>query len=682
MNNHLYSLDYVLLTLRLVIKHLDFKEEDIFRYGSDRDQPPLQAVKDYISLILNKQKSEDSLPQFIFDFNHDPENIQKKLEISHNTLSKLSQEVIINGCLLDRNNINVVTAWTLLCNELYIPWMLLDKSGALSNIIQAKSKTFSTFVEENNFLRIFNEFMNTLCALGYQQTVEAFHQYLYITYNVTLYNENNQTTPEGIAKIQSICLTNGLELEGVLSKIDPSNNSPHYSALLKQENILFYEMVHYLANCDQFKKPFSLTDYNPALSIQFNTTFEKITASIWGKPNIAIIPYSNDIFGACTKSNFDPALLPIIVDDTSENATNDLRTRSQSPRAAILPEKHERSKKSFELFRKKVAKSDEPIKTRKISSEGISHSIDKDRRGNPIKTYAEQTAHSSGKNRKYEPTKKEKLPLSHSTPNLEPKISPNAIIDNDKKNTPKRGRPILTCSNPESEKEPYSRPKRESKSFSPSRNAFPQSEELKLSSPRSTAQEPKLVTESKKKSVLPLLVLSSSNAENDPLKSPIKKSPKNLGSPKMSVLDIFIDSNPKESTSSSSCSYTSETSSEDYESIHSVSVNSSLVSKQDEINELAEMLQNLRFKMEPNNGMSASETTEDYDYFHHAKKEHKEKRGPSASPRNNEHNRSEYVPLLHQYTSSKQPARSKSALKRTTSNSKLNNKQIQSSSQK
>ena len=30
------------------------------------------------------------------------ENIEKKLEITHNTLSKLSQEVMIHGCLLDK----------------------------------------------------------------------------------------------------------------------------------------------------------------------------------------------------------------------------------------------------------------------------------------------------------------------------------------------------------------------------------------------------------------------------------------------------------------------------------------------------------------------------------------------------------------------------------------------------
>lgn len=363
MNNHTYSLEYVLLTLRLVIKHLNFDEEDIFRYGSDKDQPPLEALKEYITLILKKQKSEDSLSQFIFDFNHAPENINKKLEITPNTLSKLSQEVMIHGCLIDKYNLRVNSAWTLLCNQLYIPWSLLDSSTALSNTVQAKSKTFSTYLKENKFQLVFNDFLNTLCAIGYEQTAEAFHLFLHITYLVTLHEENNQTTKEGMAKIQSICLTNGLELEGVLSKIDPSEKTPHYTALLKQENVLFSEMVGSLASCPQFSKTFSIKDYQPGITAEFKSTLDAIVSKNWSQPNITAVPYSHDIFGAISESESYVSPLPFI-DDNSEIITNELRSRSQSPRA---PERH---KKSFELFRKKAARSEDlPSKSRKISTE-------------------------------------------------------------------------------------------------------------------------------------------------------------------------------------------------------------------------------------------------------------------------------------------------------------------------
>ncbi len=660
MNNHLYSLDYVILTLRLVIKHLDFNEEDIFRYGSDKDQPPLEALKDYITLILNKQKSEDSLPEFIFNFNHTPENIEKKLEITPNTLSKLSQEVMIHGCLLDKNNLKVLTAWTLLCNELYIPWTLLDNSTALSNIARAKSKTFSSFTEKNNFLRIFNDFLNALCALGYQQTVEAFHQFLYITHQVTLHNEENQTTPEGIAKIQSICFTNGLELEGVLGKIEPLEDNLHYTALLKQENMLFFEMVKYLANCDQFKKPFSIVDYKPNLSSQFNATFEQTIASIWAKPNIAIIPYSNDMFGEVSKPNLNPSLLPVIPDN-SETAADDLRTRSQSPRSHLVTEKPERSKKSFELFRKKVAKSDEPIRTRKISTEKVSLSADRD-----VK---------SGLTR-------ERANLTLSTPNLESKpLRPQAktkelephsmLIDKDKKREPKSLPPRST--------KQETTPNRQSKS----------------SSPRKPEQEHLQKRESKSKPVLPLLQLTSppENKSTESQSHFVYRSPKSLGSPKTHVSNIFNHS--PQAITSSSCSssyYSSDESSHEKNSTHSSHFIFSLDEmleekpKPQDIDELAKMLQDLQFEAEPKK--SSSETTEENHYFHYKNKNSKEKGGLSASPTSHHGKQAnEYVPLLSQssqYTPSVvyKPKRSKDALQTQQSKSKLNNDQSQGSSLK
>lgn len=370
MNNHTYSLDYVLLTLKLVIKYLNFDEEDIFRYGSDKDQPPLQALKDYIGLILNKQKSKDSLPEFIFDYNNTPENIEKKLVISPNTLSKLSQEVMINGCLLDKNNLKVLTAWTLLCHELYTPWTLLNNSAAFSNTAQTKPKAFLSYLTENKFQHVFNSFLNTLCAIGHPQTAEALHLFLYLTHLVTLHEKNNLTTKKGIANIQSICLTNALELENVLSTIDPPNPNTQYTALLKQENVLFSEMIGCLTNCKQFKKPFSKGNYQPNLSTLFNTTYEKMIASVWNKPNIAIIPYSHDIFVTTPESNQHRSVLPFILEKNSETTENDCPTRTQSPRPH---KKIVRNKRSFDF--PKMSKSDDPLsKARKINRETKSFS--------------------------------------------------------------------------------------------------------------------------------------------------------------------------------------------------------------------------------------------------------------------------------------------------------------------
>ena len=653
MNNHLYSLDYILLTLRLVIKHLDFNEEDIFRYGSVKDQPPLEALKDYITLILNKKKPEDSLPQFIFDFNNHPENIQKRLEISHNTLSKLSQEVMIHGCLLDKNNLKVLSAWTLLCNELYIPFTLLDKPATYSNTTQSKPKAFVTFLEKNGFKNIFNEFMNTLCALGYQQTVEAFHQFLYITHLVTLHNDKNQTTPAGIAKIQSICLTNGLELEGIISQIDPLVQDAHYSSALKKENMLFFEMVGYLANCSQFKNPFSITDYQPGLSEQFNTTFEKIIATIWAKPNIAIIPYSNDIFGTIPKSDRYVFPLPLISqqdDNESEQVRQDLSARSSTPRS-LSPEKTEREKKSIGIFRRNVARSDEPLRTRKISSEGEPRS--KDKQLEPLrarKVSTEGAPHAKDKEGKAEP-KKGRTHLSLSSPRESKSLSPRNIT-----------------------LEPKTR-----KEFNPSSHRSAK-QELQPRSFRPRNIESKQQIESKSKPVLPLLKLP--NSEKKPQdKSAVLRSPNSSDKPKKSVSDIFSHTLPSTTSSSYTSSYTSSGSNSDDvdsndASKHIFSLAEILdiprATETDDFQELAKMLQDLTFNG-ITNSTSASES-EEKDYMPlrrmHSKEE---KRGQSTSPKHKpQQHTSEYKPLLlHHYTSPDPSPRSKKILNRHNSKSKL-----------
>lgn len=356
MNNHAYSIEYILLVLELIIqdKILNFNKENIFRYSYCKVS--LKALEDYITLILNKEKTKKSLPNFINLFNIDAANIEnnlnislpnfakelesdvksknKKFKISHNVISMLLQQVFIHGCLLRQYDLRDYAAWTILFDEL----------GAQFSIQQSSPKVFENILKTDTLKNIFVTYLNHLCSIDNQKTAEALHNFLYLSHLVVSHNAQNKITKNGLAKILSICLSSGLEFERKMKKslfiedsepekeikieseIKPEKKSffpkkpksskkqkntdivplkSSYTKDLLQENNFFADLINYLLTSEPFQKPFSLTDYDISTTEKMNKTNKQIHQTlikkIWEKPGLFAVPYTNDIFHSNSK---------------------------------------------------------------------------------------------------------------------------------------------------------------------------------------------------------------------------------------------------------------------------------------------------------------------------------------------------------------------------------------------
>ncbi len=380
MNNHYYSLEYILLVLELIIedKYLNFNKENIFRYSYCKVS--LKALDDYITLILKKEKSKESLAVFIESFNIDPINIQqnlkislpnytqeckkdfsaikdKKYKISPNVISMLFQQVFINGCILRHHDLRDYTAWTILFSEL----------GSEFSTHQSSPKIFEKVLKTDHLQKILTTYLNHLCALGNIGAAQALHDFLHVAHLVVSQGEKNNITQNGLAKILSICVGSALELEGKMKKslfiensepetetkpepetksekkhfsfkhlissekkeqpIKPALKSTYTQELL-QENNFFMRLIDYLLNYEQFHKPFSIKDYAPVLSDKFSETYKNIQNSLiktlWAKPTLIAIPYvgNPDIFQS------DPIAI--------SNITNEILINFSPPKEELI----------------------------------------------------------------------------------------------------------------------------------------------------------------------------------------------------------------------------------------------------------------------------------------------------------------------------------------------------------
>ena len=214
MNTHTFSLSFVNILLKLAKHNLKFETQNIFR--SIPDAIALEKLKDIMSKTIKGSKTFDrelsnKIQKNIKDYNltqtlsaNNTSDLMQ-LEVNSNSISTnptqeiaechpitsdewaaLCKEVIQNGEILDLNNLEVHSAWSILLKDLTT---LSDPSAQV-----------------NSFL----SFLGQLTHLGRQASVEAIHNYLHLLY-LTSFNQENDMTLASLSQVTTHYILDGLE---------------------------------------------------------------------------------------------------------------------------------------------------------------------------------------------------------------------------------------------------------------------------------------------------------------------------------------------------------------------------------------------------------------------------------------------------------------------------------------